>query len=139
MPDNFLSLTEKLAATTSPEEKKELSARLSSFLAEDKEFASLVLHSLALNVMKSVPALVPVLTSEFFQVRHAVYRDMDGQAKVAMGVAYLQDFQEPDEKLDGVVLQALLRELEARNLDLLVNDVTVNLLQLRDSSSESLL
>lgn len=59
------------------------------------------------------------------------YRDEDGRRRVALFVAFLQDYQEVNDDLDSQVLTFLLQATERLHLEEVVNDISVNALQAR--------
>ena len=135
----FLSLSADLASARTLAAKKKLTAEMSKFLAEDKEFAGTLIRPVIMSALNEVNELRDIITGEFFKLRHQVYTDSDNKIKIAVGVVFLQDHDNSNINLDQIVLDFLIEDIKSKNLDLLVNDVTVNVLQARDGSTASLL
>lgn len=112
---------------------------MSSFLGEERDFSETLIRPLIMGTLSSLTSMEPVLASDFFLLRQRVYRDVDGVTKVALGVAFLQDHDAPDPDLDALLVREIFQGLRAHNLDLLVNDITVNLVQVRNGEFNSLL
>lgn len=136
---SFLSLIDQLAVAPNKTEKKRLSNELSKLLSLDVDYSALVLRNIVYNIFRSNDELKAILEGDFFKLRHKPYVDDDKLTKVAIGVAYLQDYRDFNDDLDNQVALALVREIQKLNLDLVFNDITVNLSHIRNSEVGSLL
>ena len=89
----------------------------------NEAFLKLVLNTLVQNELrpKDIPA-------EFIEVDTLLYQD-NGKEKIAVFVAFLQDYQKPDNTLDEYILKKLVAEVEERDLTSVVSDISVNLWQ----------
>lgn len=65
---------------------------------------------------------------EFVEVDAFAYNDA-GAEKIALFVAFLQGYEAPDKGLDERVLGELIAEVKARELESVVDDISVNLWQ----------
>lgn len=139
LPATFLELSAQLANTSSLVEKKRLTKQMSAFLAQDKDFSSLLLRSLLMSCLQDIELLNDVIANEFYKIRHSTYRDEDGVLKVSVGIAFLQNFLNANGALDRLLLENVIKELASNNLDLLVNDVVVNNVQVRNGDLNNLL
>lgn len=68
---------------------------------------------------------------EYFDLDIFSYTDDDGRNKFAVFVAFVQDYEDPDESLEVNVLKELVNHVKAEKLQSLVNDISVNALQWR--------
>lgn len=75
-----------------------------------------------------------ICKGDFFQKEVRLYKDSDGETKVAIGISYLQDFENSSDNMDYNVLNSLLEIIKDGNLELLVNDVAVNFIQSRNGN-----
>lgn len=92
-------------------------------------FVSLLNRVLISNVE---PRFTEIAKSEFYKLRISVYEDIDGRFRVAMGVSYLQDFEDFDVDLDMRVMLLMINEISKVHLDLVLNDVCINDIQFRN-------
>ena len=132
MTATFLELSTRLAATRSTAEKKRITKTMGRFLGEEREFADTLLRPLMLNMLAGITSMEEVLKGDYFTLRQRVYRDEDGEHRVALGIAFLQDHLNHQASLDEEILWEVQGELERHNLELLVNDLTVNRIQMRN-------
>lgn len=139
MPITFLELSEELASSRDSVEKAEITEKLADFLGEEKDFSETVLRPLLLTELSRVTSLTSIMEGEYFSLRQRVYTDVTSRPRVALGVAFLQDHEDYDPDLDLRVATEILSVLTRENLDLLVNDITVNSVQVRDGALGSLL
>lgn len=72
------------------------------------------------------------ISNEYFDLDVLKYKDADKTEKVAVFVAFVQDFREHDESLEVTVLSELVKQVKDLKLQNLVNDISVNALQWRD-------
>lgn len=70
---------------------------------------------------------------ETFSLQVKQYEDYDGEIRVAVGLAFIQDLREGiDPDLNDEVLKALRDEVIFRRLNFVFNDITINGVQWRD-------
>lgn len=139
MATNFLSLSVDLASARTLAAKKKISNEMGKFLSSDREFATMLIRPLITAALSSIDPVDEIMQGEFFKIRQEVYVDVDNKIKIAVGVIFLQDHNNSDFDLDRVVIENLIKNFKNKNLDLLVNDITVNLTQVRDGDTGSLL
>lgn len=140
MNKSFLELLEDLKNSDSQEQKAFITSELSFSLEEDEKYSERILqsffaHTLAREVGSDFKEIV---RGDFFRTRVKAYIDEDYTMKIAVGIAYLQDMNIDIPDLDRKVLEVMLAELKKKNLDLLINDISVNQLQYRNGSSVDL-
>ena len=135
----FYELSQQLALAGDELVKSELQREFSLFLAQDTEFSEALLRNVLLHSLEASSAGRRVVDSEFYSLRQRVYRDLDGLYKVALGVAFLQAPDNHDPDLEERLMKDILVSLELLGLQAVVNDISVNGLQLRNGSSDSLL
>lgn len=73
------------------------------------------------------------VTGEYFDLDIFSYQDDDKKQKYAVFVAFVQNYEDPDESLEVNVLKELVNHVKAEKLQSLVNDISVNALQWRDN------
>lgn len=134
MSKTFLELLEDLKKTIDLEQKTAITRQLSLALEEDEKYAERLLqfffaHALGREVGQGFQEIIK---SDFYNTRVKAYLDEDFSVKIAVGVSYLQDSNNPIDNLDSKVINTLFEELIQNNLDLLINDISVNELQLRN-------
>jgi hypothetical protein len=88
------------------------------------------LNSLAVSILRGVqPRCLPVgdiLKTPMSAIRCTTYQAPDGDTHVALGVAYLQDYRNPDPTLDATILDATVNYVRSVNLDQVITDITIN-------------
>ena len=88
------------------------------------------LNSLAVPILRGVqPKCLPVgdiLKTPMSVIRCTTYQAPDGDTYVALGVAYLQDYRNPDPTLDTTILDATVNYVQSVNLDQVITDITIN-------------
>lgn len=112
---------------------------MSKLLGEEKAYTETIFYPIAHSVLRSLPLFEGVIDSGFYRLRIGVYEDSDKKMKVAVGVAFLQDYMKVVNDLERIVLDGLHERFQELNLDLIVNDFTINDLQVRDYQVNSLL
>lgn len=134
MTKTFLELLEELKNVESAEEKTELTNELGLVLEEDEKYSERLLQSFFTYTLgKEVGGgFQEIVKGEFFSTRVKAYLDEDYTTKIAIGISYLQNSNNYVEDLDVQVLKTIYKELRKRNLELLVNDISVNDLQFRN-------
>lgn len=134
MSKSFLELLEKLKNSESHEQKVELTSQLSAILEEDEKYSERMLQSYFTSTLGREVGddFQAIIRGEYFVPRVRAYLDEDFTVKVALGLAYLQDYRDSTESLDSKVLDTIELAMQKRNLDLLVNDISVNDLQRRN-------
>lgn len=139
MSKSFLELLENLKNTVSHEQKVALTHQLSSILEEDEKYSERMLQSYFTHTLgrEVGDGFQDIIRGEFFASRVKAYLDDDFTMKVSLGLAYLQDYRSFSDNLDLKVLHTLELALRERNLDLLVNDISVNDLQRRNGEDSN--
>lgn len=139
MSKSFLELLENLKTAESQEQKVALTNQLSSILEEDEHYSERMLQSYFTHTLGREVGndFQEIIQGEFFTSRVKAYLDEDFVMKVAIGIAYLQDYRDFTEELDSKVIQTLESALQERNLDLLINDISVNDLQRRNGADSN--
>lgn len=88
------------------------------------------LNSLAVSILRGVqPKCLPVgdiLKTPMSAIRCTTYQAPGGDTYVALGVAYLQDYRNPDPTLDATILNATVKYVQSVNLDQVITDITIN-------------
>lgn len=88
------------------------------------------LNSLAVSILRGIqPRCLPVgdiLETPLSTIRCTTYQVPDGDTYVALGVAYLQDYRNPDPTLDATILNATVNYVRSVNLDQVITDITIN-------------
>lgn len=88
------------------------------------------LNSLAVSILRGVqPKCLPVgdiLKTPMSTIRCTTYQAPGGDTYVALGVAYLQDYRNPDPTLDTTILDATVNYVQSVNLDQVITDITIN-------------
>lgn len=88
------------------------------------------LNSLAMSILRGVqPRCLPVgdiLETPMSAIRCTTCQTPSGDAYVALGVAYLQDYRNPDPTLDATILNATVNYVRSVNLDQVITDITIN-------------
>ena len=140
MSKSFLELLENLKNTENYEQKVSLTNQLSAILEEDEKYSERMLqsyftHSLGREVGNDFQEII---RGEFFTSRVKAYLDEDFTMKISLGVSYLQDYRSFSDDLDLKVLHTLELALKDRNLELLVNDISVNDRQRRNGEDSHL-
>lgn len=140
MSKSFLELLENLNNAESQEQKVSLTNQLSSILEEDEKYSERMLQSYFTHTLGREVGddFQEIIRGEYFVSRVRAYLDDDYTVKIALGLAYLQDYRDSSEGLDLKVLQTVELALRKRNLDLLVNDISVNDLQRRNGEDSKL-
>lgn len=92
-----------------------------------------------MTCLENIPELHSLIDNEFYRLRQATYRDSDGLTKISIGIALLQNHSAPRVNVEREIVEMLYGEIKRRNLDLVVNDLVVNLLQVRNGEIDSLL
>lgn len=139
MAATFLELSARLFSAKNTREKTKLSRDLSDLLSKEHGLTETLVGPLVMGVLSSVESLRPFRNEEFYYLHHRAYRDFDGVVRVAIGVAFLQHFEEVDPSLELRVLEELHAALVEQNLELLVNDLTANDVQVRNGEFGSVL
>ena len=134
MANSFLELLEQLRNTTDSINKINISSQMSNMLADENGQSVRFMYSVFnyINPVAIDPVFPAIMDGEFYQSFVRAYTDNDGKTKVALGIAYLQDHKNVVLNLDHKVLKELSTIVENQNLELLVNDITVNMLQCRN-------
>ena len=79
------------------------------------------LNSLAVSILRGVqPKCLPV--GDILKT----YQAPGGDTYVALGVAYLQEYRNPDPTLDTTILDATVNYVQSVNLDQVITDITIN-------------
>lgn len=88
------------------------------------------LNSLAMSILRGVqPRCLPVgdiLETPMSAIRCTTCQTPSGDTYVALGVAYLQDYRNPDPTLDATILNATVNYVRSVNLDQVITDITIN-------------
>lgn len=88
------------------------------------------LNSLAVSILRGVqPRCLPVgdiLETPMSAIRCTTCQTPSGDTYVALGVAYLQDYRNPDPTLDATILNATVNYVRSVNLDQVITDITIN-------------
>lgn len=134
MANSFLELLEQLRNTTDSINKINISSQMSNMLADENGQSARFMYSVFnyINPVAIDPVFPAIMDGEFYQSFVRAYMDNDGKTKIALGIAYLQDHKNVVLDLDHKVLKELSTIVENQNLELLVNDITVNMLQCRN-------
>jgi hypothetical protein len=137
---SFLELLENLQNAENHEQKVSFTSQLSFILEEDEKYSERMLQSYFTHTLgrEVGDGFQDIIRGEYFVPRVKAYLDDDYTMKVALGLAYLQDYRDSSEDLDLKVLQTIELALQKRNLDLLVNDISVNDLQRRNGEDSHL-
>lgn len=140
MSKSFLELLENLKNAESHEQKVSLTNQLSSILEEDEKYSERMLQSYFTNALGREVGddFQTIIRGEYFVSRVKAYLDDDYTVKIALGLAYLQDYRDSTENLDLKVLETVELAMRKRNLELLVNDISVNDLQRRNGEDSQL-
>jgi hypothetical protein len=131
---SFFETFSKLKGVRSPGEKARLTAQASKLLEQEGSTPlEATLRPLILMTLRTLPQdeLLRVVNGAYFHLRVATYVDIDYELRVAVGVTFLQDHLNSLPQADQIMLSELLELMELMNLDILVNDITVNELQHR--------
>ena len=131
MANSFLELLEQLRNTTDSINKINISSQMSNMLADENGQSARFMYSVFnyINPVAIDPVFPAIMDGEFYQSFVRAYMDNDGKTKIALGIAYLQDHKNVVLDLDHKVLKELSTIVENQNLELLVNDITVKILQ----------
>lgn len=110
---------------------EEVSERLSK---EDSINISGIVYSLIkqTNLLKDSSHINDILEDEYSSLRIRKYLDEDQKYKVAVGIAYIQDFNNIEYNLDKEILEILVKKINDSGLMFIINDITVNEIQWRN-------
>lgn len=139
MAVSFLGLAKELDESTSTKEKIALSNELSSLLEEEPAPFSMFLQQKIGNLLRRTQTFRKIMEANFYEFSNRVYVDNDGVSRMAIGISYVPFDYISGENFDYEIIVKVIDELKKRNLDLIVNDVSVNLLQIRNGEIGSLL
>lgn len=136
MAKSFLELLENLRNVDSFEQKSEITSEISLALEEDEKYSERLLQSFFFHTLgrEVGEGFQEIVKGDFFSTRVRAYLDEDYSTRIAVGISYLQNSNKYIEDLDAKVLVVLQKELRKQNLDLLVNDISVNELQYRNGN-----
>lgn len=136
MSKSFLELTKDLAEAETSELKIEISEQIGRSIEEDEKHTERLMHSFFTSSLARVVGngFQEIVRSDFFSTRVRAYFDEDFSTKIAIGISYLQSHNEFIPDLDSQVLDAVVNEISRRNLNILVNDISVNALQMRNGA-----
>ena len=133
MAGNSLNLLNALRHSKG-DEKIELSRQLEESLEKDPRYIQGAFFSIFNRIIISnlEPKLTKIYNGEFFTVRITTYKDFNSKTHVAIGLSYLQDFDNFDNDLDDKVSSLIIKTIKEENLDIIFNDICVNLIQYRN-------
>lgn len=116
------------------EEIAVLSKKFEKNLEKDSKIVKGIFYSVFNRVLltNAVPELSKIVESGFFDARVVTYKDFDSGVRVAVGLSFLQDYEDFIPDLDDQVAAAIVGELEKNNLQLVFNDICVNSIQYRN-------
>lgn len=134
MAKTFLELTRELAEAKTLENKTKITEILGRSLEEDEKYTERLLRTFFTSSLVRIvgSGFQDISRSDFYSTRVRAYFDDDFSTRIAIGISYLQDSSQYIEDLDERVLKAISEEIASRNLDFLINDISVNELQLRN-------
>lgn len=134
MARSFLELLSYLRDASSTKAKRLITDEISDSLQEDDRHVDYFLYSMFRGMISNRVSknFAEITDSEFYRVSVKSYIDDDFKCKVAVSMSYLQDFEKPDNNLDNTIINYIHEELKKQNLEFLVNDISVNVLQLRN-------
>lgn len=124
---SFLEIVSDLRKADTKKSKFAITERLSDSINDDDRYVDFFLNDLIRNVVLSLPGdFYSITQGEFYSMSVHSYMDEDFHTRVAISMSYLQDFQNHIDGLDDIVIKAIYESLLNNNLDLLVNDISVN-------------
>ena len=134
MSENALDLLSELKNSVGAK-KVALSKSFEQILQNDaRHIRGAFFHILnRIIVSRTEPSFSQIAETEFYTVRVAPYQD-SGVTRVAVGLSYLQDFEQDSPGLDDRIALLIVQGLKEQNLDLIFNDVCVNLTQYRNGA-----
>lgn len=111
-----------------------ISDNLSALLEEDDSYTNQFLyHILSHVVYKNFDkSYIDFVETDFCDVQVRSYMDEDFKTRIAINFTFLQDYENHSDDLDGEVMNDLVSSLNGENLSLLVNDISVNVIQVRN-------
>lgn len=126
---DFMSRVQALRDITSPKKLLAESAKLAKELpAHEVEFIA-ALKPLMTAYLFDSAGYLKISKTDFFVREVSFYTDVDELPKAAVRVSYLQPFEDYDAELDEEVASAIAELLRDLHLQYMVNDVTVNFVQ----------
>lgn len=134
MAKTFLELLADLQEASNEKEALRITNSLSELLEEDDSYTKYFLHNVfnAVTFRNFEKDFVSFVSDEFCDIQVASYFDDDYKTKVAVMFVFLHDYENPSETIDEEVMEDILRTLEESNLQFLVNDISVNVSQVRN-------
>lgn len=134
MTRRFMRIMTDLQNSTSFDEKKSLSKEASVSLMNDSKYVKNFLHFIfsRLVLKAEISPYSEIANNDFYEVKVVPYEDIDGFYKISIRMTYLQDFENSQNDLDMKVSLLLYEELKNSNLDIIVNDICVNDVQIRN-------
>lgn len=134
--NGFLEIFAALRGTSVESEKIKLSGIVENLLSDDdnniKRFLQSILTSMLRRAMDDVAP--SVLKDGFCEMFISPYDDVDSKKRVAISISYIQSYEAPVDDLDDIILHSVHNLLKEDNLDFVVNDISVNSLQMRNGS-----
>jgi hypothetical protein len=132
------SLLQKLESSKSNVEKVRFSKHLMTLLQQKKAPVDFIIKSVIEQSLGTYSFIRDLWAKGTFEVSYRPYIDSDELLKLAFGISYMPDHREYKLEDDIKLTKHVLRIINKRNLDLIVNDVTVNFLQIRNNDSSKL-
>lgn len=135
MTESFLSIIDRFKEADSTEREK-LMEKIKDFALKNEHGSPAgVTYRLLRRVAVSNPnyRITEILESEYSNLRVKYYIDDDDKAKIAIGIAFIEDFPIHEENIDKKILYAIHDFLVAEGLSSLFNDISVNNYQLRNN------
>lgn len=113
----------EVASTVSS--KRQITKKLVNELSQNKDFSSVFFRTLYSNIFRH---------NNDLDCKKVIHLTVDalphvnnkGVFSIAIFVAFIQDHENSDSELDTKILKILVDETKARNLNYIVNDISVN-------------
>lgn len=134
MSKSLLKMLEKLEFSSSEFEKTSTSNEILDFVLVETEFSEELIKNHLLGLLKNHSSFNfhHIMNGEFFKSRLKAYYDDNGSLRIAFGIAFLQDLNSFDSCLENDIIFLIDKIIKTIKLDLIVNDITVNTLQIRN-------
>jgi len=137
MTRSFLELLSDLRVAETHDEIESLTNSLSEILEEDDKHANFFLYSMFKEIAESASSksFSSAANSEFYTVKINSYIDDEDEmfrTKIFVNMAFLQDNGNHEDNLDEKILDTIIEYLKKNNLNILVNDISVNTVQFRN-------
>lgn len=134
MAKSFLELLSDLCEAKTQKKIYSLTDDLSEILEKDDQYAKYFLYSMFRSIANESFSenFLSIFESEFYKAEVNSYSDDDQKTKIVINMAFLQDNIQHEENLEEKVLNSIIEYLKKNNLNILVNDISVNTLQFRN-------